>query len=956
MSGRRAGTGGDRAAGVEFADARSPQFQRIADDSQRSLAGNAGLGRGTGQHSVLGDHRRDDLMSDSLPTRLYRHALHVVRRLRALAMPGGTLALESSAYDVVVAATAWTVNGVNVFSANLVRGLCRSGQMAHVLLTEQATRLVKTNEAYLPRPTDVTFHALPVTDADGWGAHWGAMVRWLEESAPCVYIPNSDWRHSCVCPLLSDQVVVVGVVHSDDPLHYDHVQRLGRYWNVIVAVSNTVAQRTAELCPELAERIVTIPIGVRIPPKRPARKRRIDALRVIYHGILKQHQKRVLDLPAIVQQALDLGVPVTLSIAGAGPDEAELRNACAALVERGAIRFLGVVSPDDIGPLLERHDAYLLPSEFEGMPNALIEAMGRGCVPVVSRTASGISELIRDGDNGFMTAIGDCSAVAKCLQALWNDPRRREYMSIRAFATVAAGGFRVEDMIAAYRRVFEQAWERVRTGAFVRPRGPLSPPPPAVAGISLLPIRLPHVDTDLGAFPSQADAEDYRIQVAGAIAGLRGTRRTARDSMLSQVVLDGIPVFVAAPAWTCNGVNRWSEDLVRGLRRAGLDARILLTEEATDLINIQAPRLARPTDIPFEALSLTGSDNWGARWGAMIRTLEAAAPCIYVPTYDWRHSCVVPMLSDRVKVIGTVHDDGPMYIDHAARLSGYWNALVATSHQIASSVRQQLPGIESRLTIIPPGLDFPAQRIERQQLNGSVSIIVIGTDLPPAGGALLVRWILAIARALPTSRIVVVDPPASCRDELCALDVELLFDPNRQQWLALCRNGDFVVAGHWSVDVRRMWFESIGNGCVPLFFDVAAANESLIEDGFSGIVLGDFDSEIAAGRLRELIDNPTLHRQMAIRAHDRICNIETLTDAVIDAYLALFKRLMLGPEFNAFQRTPAPILPPPASVAGESIFPVDLPEATAFGPFPSADDARRFLEESGLSLDSGDKH
>ena len=150
-----------------------------------------------------------------------------------------------------------------------------------------------------------------------------------------------------------------------------------------------------------------------------------------------------------------------------------------------------------------------------------------------------------------------------------------------------------------------------------------------------------------------------------------------------------------------NGVNSWCEDLVRGLRGAGLNARLLLTEESTDLVSIEGERLVRPGDLPVDELRVNGRDNWGARWGAMIRLLEEAAPCIYLPTYDWRHSCVVPALSDGVLVVGTVHDTEALYTEHAERVGHYWNAVVATSRPIARYIRERLPLLERRLATIP---------------------------------------------------------------------------------------------------------------------------------------------------------------------------------------------------------------------------------------------------------------
>ena len=424
---------------------------------------------------------------------------------------------------VVIAATTWVVNGVNVFSTNLARGLLAAGVGAHIVVTEADTDLVTPGERLMPIPADVPFTPLRVSPEAGWGAHWGAMVRHLEDAAPCVYIPNYDWRLSCVCPQLSNDVVVVGVVHSDDPLHYDHVRRLGHTWNAIVAVSSTVAARTAEVCPMAADRIVTIPIGVRLPAVRPDRSQREGPLRLVYHGALKRHQKRVFDLLKIVGAADAAGVPVQLSIAGGGSDEEALRAEAAPLVKRGLVKFVGVASLDETAALLGAHDVYLLPSEFEGMPNALLEAMASGCVPIVTRTASGIPELIRDGDNGFLVPVGDAGAFADRLRIL-SDSALRDRMSASAFETVRSSRFRVEDMVASYQRVFENAWRDVRVGRFVREKKPLLPPPDRVAEVNVFPVDLPHVVPGLGAFPSSKDADAYAAEVRG-IPNKSGARR-----------------------------------------------------------------------------------------------------------------------------------------------------------------------------------------------------------------------------------------------------------------------------------------------------------------------------------------------------------------------------------------------------------------------------------------------
>jgi len=843
-------------------------------------------------------------------------------------------------FQVILGTTLWTVNGVNVFSANLARGLAEEGVPSHIVVTEQETDLVASHEVMMPRPADVPIELLPVGRTNGWGRHWGSMVRYLEEAAPCVYIPNHDWRHSLISSQLSNDVVVVGIVHSDDPMHYDHVRRVGRYWNALVAVSDAVARKTVELCPEVADRITTIPIGVRIPasqPLAPASGR----FRVIYHGILKQHQKRVLDLPRIVQAALDLGVPIDLTIVGAGPDEAALRSASASLVSSGAIRFLGVVSPDDTPSILEAHDVYLLASEFEGMPNALIEAMGRGLVPVVSRMTSAISELVRDGENGFVVPVGDAGAFANHLRALWTDPVRRHRMAAQAYRTVSTGHFRVEDMVKSYRKVFDRAWDDARAGRFVRPKGPISPLPAEVAGVGVFPIETPHVVPDLGAFPSLEDAEDYGDEIRMLRKGSASLRLAPTKSCRAS--LDHVRVIVASPVWTHNGVNLWSEEVVRGFRSARVDARLLLTEESTRLVTIDEPRMARPSDIPVEELRVSGADNWGARWGAMVRTLEAAAPCIYIPNYDWRHSCVVPALSRRVAVVGLLHDAGPLYTEHASRLGDYWNAVVATSRPIARHVRKTLPQLSNRVATIPHGcVAVPAAPVEKRWITAA------GTVLIPGGG--YGEWVRPFVQAFPRSSgpspFIAVDPPEGVRAWLEAAGVRMVIRPGRLVWLELCASSHFVVSVGRDPAFGLLVVEAMGHGCIPITVESGLPDTDAgrqVRD--AGISVPDGQWHDADRLLHELMQDADRRNRMAAAAHRMAHETAYRSEQMIAAYLELFQRVIADANSGYFSRHRGGVLPPPAFVEGISIFPVPLTHSTDAGTFATPDDEASYRAE-----------
>ncbi len=375
---------------------------------------------------------------------------------------------------VILAATSGRISGVDVFSGNLVRGLRRIGVPAHIVLT--APHWPPPDP--MPLPVDVPVQTLPVGRYAGWPARWRAMRRYLEKRAPCIYIPNYDWNHSCVSPTLSPQVGIVGIVHSDDPQHYEHVARLGRYWNAIVAVSHIIAERTVALAPDLAPRLITLPYGVAVPTRPPERRARKGApLQLIYAGRLVQEQKRVLDLPRIVRALVERGVPVELTVIGGGTEQRPLAQACVELGIQENVKFLGILPNDRVLAALARHDVFLLPSAFEGLPVSLLEAMGQGCVPVVTDTRSGIPELVQNGVNGYRVPVGEIAAFAERLAALYQNPALRKRLAAQAHHTVLNGGYTIEDMAQRYVALFERVWREANTGAYRRPAGKILPPP-----------------------------------------------------------------------------------------------------------------------------------------------------------------------------------------------------------------------------------------------------------------------------------------------------------------------------------------------------------------------------------------------------------------------------------------------------------------------------------------------
>jgi glycosyltransferase involved in cell wall biosynthesis/4-hydroxybenzoate polyprenyltransferase len=438
------------------------------------------------------------LGGDNVPVEIRRCSIRSERAREAMAaaMPRSgskrVAAISPPPYRVFSCATYWNLTGVHVFAEHLLRGLNGRGVDARLLLTETNTDLVQLPADLMPLPDGVTVEELPVARTASWSAHWVTLVRMLSRQAPCIFLPNVAYRHSCISPKLPSNVCVVGIIQSDDPVHYEHVCRLGRYWDAIVCVSEACARQVAALDPSLATRLHVIPNAVRVPAEFPARAEETlsssQPLRVIYHGVLNSYQKRILDLAAILDECARREIAVRVTVAGDGPQKDEFLRACEPHLRSGSLRYLGLISNDRVEELLREHDAYVLPSAFEGMPHAMLEAMAQGCVPVVTDIHSAVPELIRDGMNGYRVPVGDIGAFTERLRGLQANSALRTALAAEAHRTLLGSCYDVRAMTESYIRIFDGVLEAARTGIFRRPQGRIMPPPREVAGISIFPM------------------------------------------------------------------------------------------------------------------------------------------------------------------------------------------------------------------------------------------------------------------------------------------------------------------------------------------------------------------------------------------------------------------------------------------------------------------------------------
>lgn len=157
--------------------------------------------------------------------------------------------------------------------------------------------------------------------------------------------------------------------------------------------------------------------------------------RIVMAGRLAK-QKNYPMVFAAMEQVLAKYPDAVVNIFGKGGLEQQLGQQ---IEEKGLQNsvFLRGWTQDTLGEY-EKGDIYVLSSDYEGMPNALMEAMAAGLPCVSTDCDTGPEDLITDGENGFLIGVNDADALARRLIEIMDmTPAQRQEMGEKAHKTMA---------------------------------------------------------------------------------------------------------------------------------------------------------------------------------------------------------------------------------------------------------------------------------------------------------------------------------------------------------------------------------------------------------------------------------------------------------------------------------------------------------------------------------------
>jgi glycosyltransferase involved in cell wall biosynthesis len=200
-----------------------------------------------------------------------------------------------------------------------------------------------------------------------------------------------------------------------------------------VAVSEAVARATCQRLRIERERVTVIPnsvpsktFGTMSEVERHSKRRELGIqhtdLVIATVGRLdpeKNHDLLLVAMRRLIEECPD----VRLLLVGYGPLGPRLQAQARSLGIGSFVHLLGFRK--DVEDILGAADIFVLPSEWEGLPLALLEAGAKG-LPAVASNTGGVPEIIKNGETGFLVEPGDVAELAnKLIQLLSNPVLRR---------------------------------------------------------------------------------------------------------------------------------------------------------------------------------------------------------------------------------------------------------------------------------------------------------------------------------------------------------------------------------------------------------------------------------------------------------------------------------------------------------------------------------------------------
>jgi glycosyltransferase involved in cell wall biosynthesis len=263
---------------------------------------------------------------------------------------------------------------------------------------------------------------------------------------------------------------VVAAVHNS----YTRPKIHRRLWNYLLArVSDRVLVGSPQVFADVRRydgvpdsRLLLLPYGIRLEEldtyvsrEEARRDLQVSGFVLGAVGRLEEQKGHAHLLTALAQVRPEIP-DFTLVLVGDGRQRQDLERQANDLGLAGLVRFLG--TRRDLPVIYRALDLFVQPSLWEGLPLALLKAMGAG-LPVLATRVSGVREAVTEGQNGRLVAPADPGALAQALIRMYRDPEDRGRMGAAARLTIREH-YSLAAMLARLESLYLDLWRQSQAG------------------------------------------------------------------------------------------------------------------------------------------------------------------------------------------------------------------------------------------------------------------------------------------------------------------------------------------------------------------------------------------------------------------------------------------------------------------------------------------------------------
>lgn len=321
--------------------------------------------------------------------------------------------MPASSPLILLLADAFSLRGTSAYTLRLAGQLPQHGFRAQIVCP--SARMVA-----LDRRDELQIHEYPHLLTPLWGQ---IVRRWMltdvcEDPPALIHIqsrrllPLGTW--------LSQRLGCSFVLTVHDFLQPREGLPFSPTWGRhIIAVSDAVQAELLQRTKVRPDLISVIPSGVDVPtePSRPVLEP--NRTPVIGTAGPLESVKGIPYFLGAAQRVAAANVPAEFLVAGAGPEEANLRRLARELEIADRVTF--VPNLLDLNSSLTAMDIFCLPSLRQGLGTLMLEAMSLGR-PVIASDVDGVDSVVHDNETGLLVPPSNSEALAQRMLELLRDP------------------------------------------------------------------------------------------------------------------------------------------------------------------------------------------------------------------------------------------------------------------------------------------------------------------------------------------------------------------------------------------------------------------------------------------------------------------------------------------------------------------------------------------------------